>query len=154
MNKQIDIYYINKIKDCLMKLYDAKDNDTPNRRIIVRNENAINKYLDKAGIIDKELRQELLRNIVWCDNDCKGKLEKLGWKILTDEDGIRRMKKKITLTLNLDDTRIINEDDDIDDVKDEMLDDMHDYVTHMTFGAFCKECNIEIEDLEDEYPNN
>ena len=64
MNKQIHIYYINKIKDCLMKLWDAENNDNPNRRIIARNENAINKYLDKAGIIDKELRGELLRNIV------------------------------------------------------------------------------------------
>ena len=150
MNKQINIYYINKIKNCLMKLYEAEDNDAPNRRIIARNENAINKYLDKAGIIDKELRGELLRNIVWCDNDCKGKLEKLGWKILTDKEEVRRMKKKITLTLNLEDTRIVDENDDIDDVKDEMLTDMYDYVTHITFGAFCNECNIEIEELEDE----
>lgn len=150
MNKQIDIYYINKIKDCLMKLWDAEDNDTPNRRIIARNENAINKYLDKAGIIDKELRGELLRNIVWCDNDCKGKLEKLGWKILTGGEEVKRMSKKITLTLNLEDTRILNEDDEIDDVKDEMLADMHDYITHITFGAFCNECDIEIEDLKDE----
>lgn len=150
MNKQIDIYYINKIKDCLMKLWDAEDNDVPNRRIIARNENAINKYLDKAGIIDKELRGELLRNIVWCDNDCKGKLEKLGWKILTGEEGVKRMSKKITLTLTLDDTRILNEDDEIDDVKDEMVADMHDYITHLTFGAFCNECDIKVEELEDE----
>lgn len=149
MNKQIDIYYINKIKDCLMKLWDAENDDAPNRRIIARNENAINKYLDKAGIIDKELRGELLRNIVWCDNDCKGKLEKLGWKILTDKEEVRRIKKKITLTLNLDDTRIVDENDDIDYVKDEMLDDMHDYVTHMTFEDFCNEFNIEFE-VEDE----
>lgn len=149
MNKQIHIYYINKIKDCLMKLYDAEDNDVPNRRIIARNENAINKYLDEAGIIDKELRGELLRNIVWCDNDCKGKLEKLGWKILTDKEEVRRMKKKITLTLNLDDTRIVDENDDIDYVKDEMLTDMYDYVTHISFEDFCNECNIEVE-VEDE----
>lgn len=150
MNKQIDIYYINKIKDCLMKLWDAENNDNPNRRIIARNENAINKYLDKAGIIDKELRGELLRNIVWCDNDCKGKLEKLGWKILTGGEEVKRMSKKITLTLNLEDTRILNEDDEINDVKDEMLADMHDYITHITFGDFCNECNIKVEELEDE----
>lgn len=150
MNKQIHIYYINKIKDCLMKLWDAENNDAPNRRIIARNENAINKYLDKAGIIDKELRQELLKNIVWCDNDYKGKLEKLGWKILSDREGVGAKKKKITLTLTLDDTRIINEDDDIDYVKDEMLTDMYDYITHITFGEFCNECDIEIEDLENE----
>ena len=145
MNKQIHIYYINKIKDCLMKLWDAENNDNPNRRIIARNENAINKYLDEAGVIDKELRGELLRNIVWCDNDCKGKLEKLGWKILTDKEKVRRMKKKITLTLNLDDTRIADENDDIDYVKDEMLTDMYDYLKHISFEAFCNECNIEVE---------
>ena len=59
------------------------------------------------------------------------------------------MKKKITLTLNLDDTRIVDENDDIDDVKDEMLYDMHDYITHMSFGAFCNECDINVE-VEDE----
>ena len=149
MNKQIDIYYINKIEECLMKLWDAENNDNPNRRIIARNENAINKYLDKAGIIDKELRGELLRNIVWCDNDCKGKLEKLGWKILTDKEEVKRMSKKVTLALTLDDTRIVDENDDIDDVKDEMLTDMYDYITHLSFEAFCKECNIEVE-VEDE----
>lgn len=148
MNKQIDIYYINKIKDCLMKLYDAEDNDNPNRRIIARNENAINKYLDKAGIIDKELRGELLRSIVWCDNDCKGKLEKLGWKILTDKEGGRRMK--ITLTLNLEDSTTVSEDDEVDYVKDEMLYLMYDHVKNMSFGDFCNECDIKVEELEDE----
>ena len=58
------------------------------------------------------------------------------------------MKKKITLTLNLEDTIIVNEDDEIDYVKDEMLYGGHDYVTHITFGAFCNKCNIEIEELE------
>ena len=75
MKKQIHIYYINKIKERLMRIYDVED--------VATNEIAINRYLDKAGIINKELRQELLRNIVWSDNDCKGKLEKLGWKVLT-----------------------------------------------------------------------
>lgn len=37
------------------------------------------------------------------------------------------MKKKITLTLNLEDTIIVDENDDIDYVKDEMLYIMHDY---------------------------
>ena len=60
------------------------------------------------------------------------------------------MKEKITLTLNLEDTITVSEDDEIDYVKDEMLYLMHDYVTHITFEAFCKECNIEIEELEDE----
>lgn len=83
MNKQIHIYYINKIKNCLLKIFDAEDDDIPNRRIIVANENAIDKYLNKAFIINKELRQELLKNISWSNDNCIEKLEKLGWEILT-----------------------------------------------------------------------
>ena len=53
--------------------------------------------------------------------------------------------KKITLTLNLEDTRIINDDDEFDDVKDEMLTDMYEYMSSMNFGYFCNMCDIEIE---------
>ena len=86
MNKQIHVYYINKIKDCLLKIHDSEDDEIPNRRIVAANENAIDKYLNKAGIINKELRQELLVNITWSNDNCKGKLEKLGWKILTGRE--------------------------------------------------------------------
>lgn len=86
MNKQIHIYYINKIKDCLLKIHDSEDDEIPNRRIVSANENAIDKYLNKAGIINKELRQELLVNISWSNDNCKEKLEKLGWKILTGRE--------------------------------------------------------------------
>lgn len=55
------------------------------------------------------------------------------------------MSKKITLTLTLDDTRIVDENDEVEDIKDEMLIDMYDYVTHMSYGAFCNECDIEVE---------
>ena len=58
--------------------------------------------------------------------------------------------KKITLTLNLEDTRIINDDDDeFDDVKDEMLTDMYEYMSSMNFGYFCNMCNIEINEVEE-----
>lgn len=86
MNKQIHIYYINKIKDCLLKIHDAEDDEIPNRRIVATNKNAIDKYLNKAGIINKELRQELLVNITWSNDNCKEKLEELGWKILTGRE--------------------------------------------------------------------
>lgn len=86
MNKQIHIYYINKIKDCLLKIFDSEDDEIPNRRIVASNENAIDKYLNKAGIINKELRQELLVNITWSNDNCKEKLEKLGWTILTGRE--------------------------------------------------------------------
>ena len=56
--------------------------------------------------------------------------------------------KKITLTLNLEDTRIINEDDEFDDVKDKMLIEMYEYMSYMNFGAFCNMCDIEIEEEE------
>ena len=55
--------------------------------------------------------------------------------------------KKITLKLNLEDTRIINEDDEFEDIKDEMLTDMYDYVTYMSFGAFCNMCDIKINEV-------
>ena len=57
--------------------------------------------------------------------------------------------KKITLTLNLEDTRIINDDDKFDDVKDEMLTDMYEYMKYMSFGYFCNMCNIEINEVEE-----
>ena len=56
--------------------------------------------------------------------------------------------KKITLTLNLEDMRIINEDDEFDCVKDEMLGDMYVYLNYMTYGAFCNICDIKIEEEE------
>ena len=83
MNKRINIYYINRIKVCLMRIYDAEDDETTNRRIVVANERAIDNFLNKAGIINKDLRQELLTNISWANDNCKEKLEKLGWEILT-----------------------------------------------------------------------
>lgn len=92
MNKQIHIYYINKIKNCLLKIFDAEDDEIPNRRIVVANENAIDKYLNKAGIINKELRQELLSNITWSNDKCKEKLEGLGWKILTGKEELENDK--------------------------------------------------------------
>ena len=60
------------------------------------------------------------------------------------------MRKKITLTLNLEDTITVSEDDEINYVKDEMLYLMYDHVKNMSFGDFCNECNIEIEDLKDD----
>lgn len=55
--------------------------------------------------------------------------------------------KKITLTLNLEDTRIIN-DDEFDDIKDTMLTDMYKYMSYMSYGTFCNMCDIEINEEE------
>ena len=57
--------------------------------------------------------------------------------------------KKIALTLNLEDTRIINEDDDIKDIKLKMLTDMYEYMKYMSFGYFCNMCDIEINEVEE-----
>ena len=57
--------------------------------------------------------------------------------------------KKITLTLSDYDTRIINEDDDIEDIKLKMLTDMYEYMSSMTFGYFCNLCDIEINEVEE-----
>ena len=92
MNKQIHIYYINRIKVCLMRIYDTIECGIPNKRIAAANINAIDKFLNKAGIINKELRQELLISISWANDNCKERLEKLGWKILTGSKALENGK--------------------------------------------------------------
>ena len=57
--------------------------------------------------------------------------------------------KKITLTLSDYDTRIINDDDDIEDIKLKMLTDMYEYMSSMNFGYFCNMCDIEINEVEE-----
>ena len=56
--------------------------------------------------------------------------------------------KKITLTLSDYDTRIINDDDDIEDIKLKMLTDMYEYMSSMNFGYFCNMCDIEINEVK------
>ena len=58
--------------------------------------------------------------------------------------------KRITLTLNPKDTRIINDDDDIEDIKFKMITEMYYYVMlSMKFGTFCDMCDIEIKEVEE-----
>ena len=135
MNKQIHIYYINKIKDCLRKIYNAEDDGIPNRRIVVANENAIDKYLNKAGIINKKLRQELLANITWSNDNCKEKLEKLGWKILTGKEELEKMTSKEALELAI-----------LDSEKDLEEDENNQWVKNVLKGL--KECQKDLERLE------
>lgn len=82
MSKTIHMYYINKIKDCTYRIFEQEDDDFPNGRIIKRNYRAIEQWLDKAGITDEKLRSELLHNIYWTCDNCKERLEKLGWKVI------------------------------------------------------------------------
>jgi len=81
MSKKIHIYYINKIKMCMLKIFEAEDDDYPDRKIVKANEKAIEHYLDKAGIVDEKLKTELLYNIRWTDDNCALTLVKLGWTI-------------------------------------------------------------------------
>lgn len=81
MPKKIHIYYINKIKMCMLKIFEAEDDDYPNRKIVKANEKTIEHYLDKAGIVDEKLKTELLCNIRWTNDNCVSTLVKLGWII-------------------------------------------------------------------------
>ncbi len=80
-NKRIHIYYINKIKDCKLRIFEAEDEDIVDYRIVARNERAIEQWLDKAKIANKALRYELVENIRWTNDHCCEKLEKLMWRI-------------------------------------------------------------------------
>ena len=85
MEKKIHIYYINCIKRLDYKIFEYEDDDYPNYRGVKNCENKIKKCLDKAGIKDKELKEEVLSILSWCDDKCCEKLEKLGWTILKGE---------------------------------------------------------------------
>lgn len=82
MEKEITIRTINIIKMCLLKIYQAEDEDYPNRRVVAANQEAIRYYLKDYS----EEQQKELRDIInWYDNDCISKLEKYGWKIIKEK---------------------------------------------------------------------
>lgn len=76
--KTISMYKINNIKKCLLKIFEAEDDDIPDRRIISSNERVIDKYLKEYT---KEEKKELLSVIKWTNDNCADDLEKLGWVI-------------------------------------------------------------------------
>lgn len=76
--KTITIYKINKIKKCLLRIFETEDDDIPNKRIISSNERAIDNYLKDYT---KEEKDELLKVINWTNDNCVNDLEKLGWVI-------------------------------------------------------------------------
>lgn len=82
MNKVIHMYYINKIKTAKLNIFEAEDDDYPDLKTVRANERAIEHYLDKANIKDEKLREELLYNIQWTNDNCIKVLEKLGWTII------------------------------------------------------------------------
>lgn len=79
MAKTITIWTINQIKKCTLRIFDAEDDDIPNKRIISANERAIDNYLKYKT---KEEKRELLSVINWTNDNCISKLTSLGWTIL------------------------------------------------------------------------
>lgn len=79
MNKKIKMVTLNRIKLCLLRIYEAEDDDIPNHKIIGANNRAIDHYLKDYS---KEQQEELLRLIRWSNDDCCSELEKNGWTIL------------------------------------------------------------------------
>ena len=86
MDKQIHIYYINKIKNLDRKIFEYEDDDYPNYKAVQICERHIEKWLDKAGITDKSLRREVRECCVWCNDNCNGILRNLGWTILIGKE--------------------------------------------------------------------
>ncbi|MCM1556780.1 MAG: hypothetical protein NC087_04520 [Anaeroplasma bactoclasticum] len=84
--KKISMHTINKIKECKCRIYEAEDceREFVDRRAVASNERAIEHWLDKEGIFDKDLRMEVLDNVNWADDNCAGMLEKLGWTIVRE----------------------------------------------------------------------
>lgn len=89
MNKQIHIYYINRIKNLDRKIFEYEDDDYPNYKAVNICERHIEKWLDKAGITDKELRREVRECCSWCDDNCVKKLKDKGWEIIIGTENFK-----------------------------------------------------------------
>lgn len=76
--KIISMHKINKIKGCKLRIFEAEDDDYPDRRIVRANERAIDHYLKYYS---EEEKQELLKTIRWTNDDCATELLKLGWTV-------------------------------------------------------------------------
>ena len=79
--KEIKMITINKIKKCLLKIFEEEDDGQPNSKIIRANWGAITRLL-KPYQFTQEEEQELLRVVNWTNDNCVGALEDLGWKVL------------------------------------------------------------------------
>ena len=91
MEKKIHIYYINRIKTNLRRIFEAEDTyyfTEEDSHIVGSNNRAIEHWLKKAGITDPQLKQEILSNIdLWCGG-CAEHLEKLGWTIVRGKENL------------------------------------------------------------------
>ena len=81
--KKIHIFYINKIKNLDRHIFNNLNNKSSNSTLIIRScERWIRHWLDKANILDEDLRLEVKNCCVWNNNACARDLEDLGWTIL------------------------------------------------------------------------
>lgn len=82
--KIVDIYTINRIKNCYANIFETQDDDVPNRKIISANEREIEKWLDKATILSEKERNEIKDECCyWYFNDVAKNLEQKGWVIIS-----------------------------------------------------------------------
>lgn len=81
MNKEIRMITLNRIKDCLLRIFEAEDDDIPNLKIIGANNRALDHYLKGYS---KKQQEELLKLIRWTNDNCCSELEKSGWKVIRE----------------------------------------------------------------------
>ena len=86
--KKIHIYYVNKIKNLDYKIFEQEDNDYPNYIVVRSCERWKKHWLDKANVLDEELRKEVLSICLWHYDDAKTKLEARGWQILEGKENL------------------------------------------------------------------
>ena len=90
--KKIHIFYINKIKNLDRHIFNNLNNKSSNNNIlIIRScERWIRHWLDKANILDEDLRLEVKNCCVWNNNACARDLEDLGWTILRGKENLQQ----------------------------------------------------------------
>ena len=83
MSKEIRMVTLNRIKYCLLRIFEAEDDDIPNRKIIGANNRALDYYLKDYSETEKD---ELLRLIRWTNDDNASNLEKHGWRVIREKN--------------------------------------------------------------------
>ena len=83
MSKEIRMVTLNRIKCCLLRIFEAEDDDIPNLKIIDANNRALDYYLKSYSETEKD---ELLRLIRWTNDDNASELEKHGWKVIREKN--------------------------------------------------------------------
>ena len=78
--KEVKMITINKIKTCLLKIFEEEDCGQPNYEIIRAN-NAVITRLLKPYHFTQEEESQLLRIVNWTNDNCVEALEELGWKV-------------------------------------------------------------------------